>query len=50
MKADPLARLVGRSHELSDRIENSPELGVVFLLQFLQFAGKISVVDKMARN
>jgi hypothetical protein len=38
-----LLRLRRRHHELADRLEHGAELGVVLLLQRLQFAGQLGV-------
>lgn len=39
-------RLSLRFHELADGIEDGPELGVVFPLQFLPLAGEVAVASQ----
>jgi len=43
MKADLLARTIGRRHQFPDRIENDAKLGVVLLFQILQLSRKVGV-------
>ena len=42
----PCLRCLRRNHELSDRVEDDPELGVVFLFQFIESAGQVSTMVK----
>lgn len=47
MKANFLERRTRRRHQLSYGVEDHPELGIVFPLQFIEFVRKIGV-DELA--